>query len=140
MKVYFAGAIRGGRDCASSYESVISFISAKATVLTEHIGAASLSSMGESELSDKEIYLRDIQWLKACDVVIAEVTTPSLGVGYELAYAEALGKPVLCLFRKNQSSSLSAMVSGNQSFQVREYVSSGDAKEAITRFLKEYIK
>lgn len=32
-------------------------------------------------------------------MVVAEVTQPSLGVGYELGWAVALGKPILCLFR-----------------------------------------
>lgn len=32
-------------------------------------------------------------------VVVAEVTQPSLGVGYELGRAVALGKQILCLFR-----------------------------------------
>lgn len=32
-------------------------------------------------------------------VVVAEVTQPSLGVGYELGWAVALGKQILCLFR-----------------------------------------
>ncbi len=40
-----------------------------------------------------------MQWLSQCHVVIAEVTQPSLGVGFEIARAITLNKPVLCLFR-----------------------------------------
>ena len=32
-------------------------------------------------------------------VVVAEVTQPSLGVGYELGRAKAMNKKILCLFR-----------------------------------------
>ena len=137
MQVYFAGAIRNGRECTSTYRDLISFISSRAEVLTEHIGSASLSSIGESELSDREIYLRDIQWLKACDAVIAEVSNPSLGVGYELAYAEDLGKPVLCLFQEDTATQLSAMTAGNISFLVKRYDEPGDAQLTIDRFIRK---
>ena len=40
-----------------------------------------------------------MQWLSQSHVVVAEVTQPSLGVGFEIARAVTLNKPVLCLFR-----------------------------------------
>ena len=55
--------------------------------------------MGEDGVSDVFIYERDVKWLAEADFVVAEVTQPSLGVGYELGYAEAHRKPTLCLFR-----------------------------------------
>jgi nucleoside 2-deoxyribosyltransferase len=50
-------------------------------------------------LNDAEILERDLEWLSQAHVVIAEVTQPSLGVGFEIARAITLNKPVLCLFR-----------------------------------------
>ena len=47
-----------------------------------------------SPMPEGEIYRRDIQWISECDMVIAEVTNPSLGVGYEMAYAESINKTV----------------------------------------------
>ncbi|KAJ0067282.1 hypothetical protein NL108_015797, partial [Boleophthalmus pectinirostris] len=52
-----------------------------------------------SESGDKQIHDRDLDWLRQSHVVVAEVTQPSLGVGYELGRAKDLNKPVLCLFR-----------------------------------------
>ena len=58
-KVYFAGSIRGGRDYATLYTELISYIKSKnAIVLTEHIGDNNLLKQ-ERALTDKEIYLRD---------------------------------------------------------------------------------
>jgi len=37
--------------------------------------------------------------------VVAEVTIPSLGVGYEIGRAVALGKRVLCLYRARDGAS-----------------------------------
>ena len=85
--------------------------------------------------SDKEIYERDLGWLHSSDVVIAEVSTPSLGVGYELAVAEKLGKRILCLFRPGKGKHLSAMIAGNGHFEIREYGTVGEAQNHIDRFL-----
>jgi len=58
-----------------------------------------LFSIVEKKLTDTEILERDMQWLSQAHVVVAEVTQPSLGVGFEIARAVTLNKPVLCLFR-----------------------------------------
>ena len=93
-KVYFAGSIRGGRQDAELYNRIIKYIQRSHTVLTEHVGDLSKSKTEGLEDSDVAIYEQDTAWLREADVVIAECTTPSLGVGYELAYAEAHGIPV----------------------------------------------
>ena len=62
-----------------------------------------------------------MNWVKESDLVVAEVSTPSLGVGYELGQAEALKKPILCLFREPNERLLSAMVSGNSYCIVKKY-------------------
>ena len=50
--------------------------------------------------------------LRQCSVVVAEVTVPSLGVGYEIGRAVAMGKQVLCLYRPQEGRLLSAMIRG----------------------------
>ncbi|WP_303813802.1 nucleoside 2-deoxyribosyltransferase [Selenomonas ruminantium] len=90
MKVYFAGSIRGGRQDAELYRKVIAALKEKHQVLTEHVGDLSLSTVEDK--GDQAIYEQDTAWLRECNVVVAECTQVSLGVGYELAYAEAHGK------------------------------------------------
>ena len=136
MKIYFAGSIRGGRQDAEKYFELIDFLSTQAEVLTEHVGAAELGDQGENTLSDHEIHRRDLEWLESCDAVIAEVSTPSLGVGYELGIAEKLSKPILCIFDASQPEfRLSAMLSGNGKIQVGRYQTLGEAKRQITEFV-----
>ena len=84
MKVYFAGSIRGGRIDANLYKRLIKYIQKTDIVLTEHVGNLNLS---EERQTVTEIYNQDTTWLRESDVLIAECTCPSLGVGYELAYA-----------------------------------------------------
>ena len=54
-------------------------------------------------LSDQEIHDRDLQWIIESDMLVAEVTIPSLGVGYEIGRAIEMGKPILCLFNTDFS-------------------------------------
>ena len=136
MKIYFAASIRGGRKDQNKYNELIQFLSSKVEVLTEHVGDSSLEQTGEQNLSDKEIYERDLEWLESADAIIAEVTNPSLGVGYELGIAEKLGKPVLCLFDdSDHNRTLSAMISGNHKITTFRYTSLDQAKEGIVDFL-----
>lgn len=136
MKIYFAASIRGGREDQNKYNELIRFLSSKVEVLTEHIGDSSLNQTGEQNLSDKEIYQRDLEWLESADAVIAEVTNPSLGVGYELGIAEKLGKPVLCLYDdSDHNRTLSAMISGNHKITTFHYTSLDQVKEGIVDFL-----
>lgn len=119
QKVYFAGSIRGGRDDKNLYKHLIQRIERYHRVLTEHVGNLSLSHF-ESGKDDALIYQQDVAWIAEADVLIAECTTPSLGVGYELAYAERLGKPCYVLFDCNRCQ-LSAMIGGNSYFKQLPY-------------------
>jgi nucleoside 2-deoxyribosyltransferase len=121
MKIYFAGSISGGRDDQSIYFEIINYLKTKGKVLTEHIANSNLSSYGETNLTKEEIYTRDVAWIKESDVLIAEVTQVSLGVGYELGFAESLNKKIICLYREKEGKSLSAMISGNKNFKVIIY-------------------
>ena len=118
MKVYFAGSIRGGRQDAELYRKVIAVLKERHQVLTEHVGDLSLSTVEDK--GDKAIYEQDTAWLRECDIVVAECTQVSLGVGYELAYAEAHGKEVHIFYRP-QETQLSAMLSGNERFHIHRY-------------------
>ena len=135
MKIYFAGSICGGRSDAQLYEEIIDCIKAYGEVLTEHVGYQSLTEEGD-DLESSSIYARDIQWLSSADILIAEVTTPSLGVGYEVANAVQLNKPVLCLYRPRKGKRLSAMIAGCPDIINVEYTSLEEAKKVIDKFLK----
>jgi 2'-deoxynucleoside 5'-phosphate N-hydrolase len=136
MKIYFAGSIRGGRGDAPVYESMIAYLSTFGEVLTEHVGDISLSEDGDDGPNDRHIHDRDMAWLSMCDVVVAEVSVPSLGVGYELGYAVARKKPVLCLHRSESERRLSAMIAGSPGIQTGVYDSIDEAKKLLERFVK----
>ena len=118
-KIYFAGSIRGGRIDAELDNRLIGYMQKTSIVLTEHIGSPHLNLLEQGK-RDIEIYDQDTAWLRESDVLIAECTCPSLGVGYELAYAEKIGKPCHIFYDRTKTQ-LSAMLTGNPYFIIHPY-------------------
>lgn len=134
MKIYFAGSIRGGRADRERYAEIVKKLSAFGTVATEHVGDKNLSAYGETSLSENAIYARDVAWLAGSDVIVAETTTPSLGVGYEIGKAEGFKKKILCISREQKGKRLSAMVAGNRNLTLKIYKNSGDLDKIFSEF------
>lgn len=126
--IYFAGSIRAGRDDVPTYAALIEHLSSYGQVTTEHVGDYSLSVVGQAQLDDRHIHDRDLRWLRASDIVVAEVTTASLGVGYEIATAVAWRIPVVALHR-GAAGTLSAMIAGSPGVATHHY---SDLSEAFT--------
>ncbi|MGM9918245.1 MAG: nucleoside 2-deoxyribosyltransferase [Lactimicrobium massiliense] len=135
-KVYFAGSIRGGREDAQLYKDAIEHIQQTDTVLTEHVGDLTRSIHEQERDRDHLIYTQDTDWLKECDLVIAECTQPSLGVGYELAFAESLRKPVFVFYRPEKCQ-LSAMIKGDPYFRIFTYRTREELFQRIDDILQQ---
>ena len=103
-------------------------------VLSEHVANKSISSYGE-KFAKNYIYERDVNWLLQSDAVVAETTTASTGVGYEVARAEDAGKKILCLWRETSDSRPSAMVLGNNHITIKQYKTLDDLKIIFDDFL-----
>lgn len=139
MKIYFAGSIRGGRQDKDIYLEIIKMLGEYGTVLTEHIGDQTLTHHGEQGVTDQYIYERDLSWLLQADAVVAEVSVPSLGVGYEIGRIEGQ-KPVLCLYRENSERKLSVMLGGNKNVKVAKYKKLTEARKIIQAFFTQTFK
>ncbi len=136
MKIYFAGSIRGGRNDSEKYFKIINHLKKHGDVLTEHIGSKNINELGEQHLSSEEIYNRDLNWLEEADIVIGEVSVPSLGVGYEIAKAEKLEKKILCIVQKlEEGKEISAMIGGNKKILLKEYSDLAELFKIIDDFL-----
>jgi hypothetical protein len=133
MNIYFAGAIRGGRIDAALYLEIVLVLKAYGNVLTEHVSDLELPASGEIH-NDQWIHDRDLEWLKSSDYLVAEVTTPSLGVGFEIGKSTEWGTPTLCLFRPGEGRALSAMIAGSPGVLVREYESVAELKTIFDEF------
>ncbi|MBQ2723872.1 MAG: nucleoside 2-deoxyribosyltransferase [Clostridia bacterium] len=114
MNIYFSASIMGGRQLAETYFEMVQQLKKYGKVLTEHIAHPDYAKNGY-EPADV-VYKKDVGFLDASQVVVAEVSVPSLGVGYELAYAESKGLPVYC-FYDSRIGRVSSMVLGNPYFK-----------------------
>ena len=134
-KVYFAGSIRGGRQDAALYGEMIAFLEARGCrVLTEHVGLESLQAEGERTMTEVEIFQRDMAWLTESELVVAECTTPSHGVGYELARARDMGKEVHIFYDLSRGN-LSAMLAGDSAFILHPYTTRQQVLEGLERIV-----
>lgn len=120
MAIYFAAAIRAGRDDEPIYRRIVERLREFGQVHSEYAMATGRPGSSRRR-GDRAIHDRDLQWLRGSDFLVAEVTTPSLGVGYEIGKATEWGIPVLALFRPDAGRSLSAMIAGGADIMVREY-------------------
>ena len=132
--IYCAGAIKGDTKFRNFYEEIIRIVNREGFIaLTE----LNIDLSVKKNLSDKEIYKRDIGWLTDSSKMIAEVSGASLGVGYEIAYAlNVLRIPVLALFH-NTVDKASAMITGCSSplLQVMKYEDNNDLENKVVSFL-----
>lgn len=136
MKIYFSCSITGGRNDQPDYERLVSALLADGhSIPTAHLADADILSL-EQVVEAEDVYRRDVEWVTGCDVLLAEVSTPSHGVGYEIALAESLGKPVFCCYRNG--SRVSKMILGNTSerFRVFGYSTISEAIDEVRVFLK----
>ncbi|UCD37010.1 MAG: nucleoside 2-deoxyribosyltransferase [Fidelibacterota bacterium] len=134
MRIYFSGSISGGREQAHVYPRIIELLNKYGEVLTEFVADQNRTRMGEPTFSPAEVYRRDVKLIDQCDVMVAEVTVPSFGVGVEVARAGFQGKPVLALYQPRDDRRLSAMISGDPNVTVAKYTSIEEAREAVERF------
>jgi len=136
MNIYFACSITGGREFEAVYQQIVSALLADGhEIPTSHLAEAK-ALKGEGLLTANDVYQRDVNWIQNCDVLIAEVSVPSHGVGYEIGYALHIGKPVLCIYETGRR--VSKMITGNQdaNLTINEYSDAGEGIHKVRGFLR----
>jgi hypothetical protein len=133
MKIYFACSIMGGRQDKGIYQQLVDALLADGHEVPIAMNAGDGWRTMEGSPDPNEVYRRDTAWIDESQALVAEVSTPSHGVGYEVSYALERAKPVLCLYRRGGR--ISKMLTGNTmpGFQIAEY---SDANEAIAHMRK----
>ncbi len=111
MKIYFACSVTGGRAYEKTYQEITRFLADEGhEVPTAHLAETGIVDL-ERVADPNDVYARDVNWIQTSDILLAEISVPSHGVGYEIGYALNMGKPVLCLHDSNKV--VSKMITGN---------------------------
>jgi 2'-deoxynucleoside 5'-phosphate N-hydrolase len=134
MIIYCAGPIVGNNTYHENYSEIIRIVESMGHTALSEISSKFSSSI---PLNSKQVYTRDIKWIDGSKIMIAEVSGPSLGVGFEVSYALFAKKiPVLAVHHE-QAGQISAMISGcsNQQLQVKKYSNIDDLTSIIKLFI-----
>jgi len=131
LTIYFAGAISGGRADVAHYRRVVAALESEGHhVLAGAVASEDVGAGGEA-LDPAFIFDRDVTWLSQADVLVAEVSMPSTGVGYEIATMRYhFKRPVIALYRAEYTKRCSAMIGGDAGIELIAYE---DAAEMLTR-------
>ncbi|HLD94962.1 MAG TPA: nucleoside 2-deoxyribosyltransferase [Anaerolineales bacterium] len=137
MKIYFACAIVGGRQDETIYQQLVDALVADGHEVPTAMNAGPSWQHLEGSPDPHEVYRRDTGWIDESQVLIAEVSTPSHGVGYEIGYALERGKPVLCIYRRGVR--VSKMLTGNTTPEITvvDYANLADCVRIVKNFLKD---
>ena len=136
MNIYFSCSISAGRNDQPVYKPLVdALLEDGYAVPTAHFSDANILAL-ETVVTPEDVFQRDVNWVKGCDALVAEVSTPSHGVGYEIALAESLGKPIFCCYEKGKR--VSKMILGNpySRYRVISYQSSEEAVHHMRAVLK----
>ncbi len=138
-RVFFSCSMRGGFEKLAQEElrKIPDILEAQGMAVISRHQTREKFMEDESRLTDSEIHDRDYGWLKEADIVIAEITNPSLGVGAEIADAVNLGIPVLCVYKQEYEQQISAYVRGKAGVVCKAYSGCEELKTVISGFQVE---
>ena len=135
MKIYVSGSIYGGRQKIETYRTMINALEKYGEVCDKQIIDEDVLKKEEFQ-SDEEIFEGLEALLKTSDLVFAEVTVPSLGVGYELGFADQLGKKIIAIYDLNVIDKVSTMIRGNKRIKLIGYHDISEIVDNLDELLK----
>ena len=118
MRIYLACTVRGDRGGVRAGRAICERLQQQGhQVLTTHLLADDVDA-AEARFSEEEVFRRDIDWLSSCEVLVAEASGSSYGVGFEVGYvlgrAASTGQRVVLLYDAARRHAISRLIIGNR--------------------------
>jgi len=134
MRVYLAAAMTTPNRALGVVRALLEALESRGhRVLTAHV-ADPQGKQHDAQLSDDELARRDLAWLNQASCLVAEVSTPSHGVGAEVMAACQLGKPVLLLAQ--EAAPVSRFLLGLPGVKFVRYREPAQATSAVLLFME----
>jgi hypothetical protein len=113
MKIYFGFTVAGDRSAVMAARRIVGILEEmRHEVLTRHLVEDNAWEADRS-IAPKEVYRRDMKWLGQCDMLLAEVSGSSFGLGFETGYLlGATTKKVVLFYRREVESKISLLITG----------------------------
>ena len=117
MTIYLACTVRGDRGGVAAGRAVCERLQHHGhEVLTTHLLADNVET-AEAQITEAQVFTRDLDWLTRCDVLVAEASGSSYGVGFEVGYilgrAHSSGQRVVLLYDAARRDTVSRLITGN---------------------------
>lgn len=135
MKVYVSGSIYGGRQKVEVYKKLIAKLETFSEVLNRNIIEDDVIEK-EARVSDNDTFVDLENKMREADILLAEVTVPSLGVGYEIGFCDMIGKKIVAIYDKNDIEKVSTMIRGNERVKLIPYTDIEQIVENLEEILK----
>ena len=117
MRIYLACTVRGDRSGVLAGRAICERLEHHGhEVQTKHLLADDVET-AEAQLTEGDVFRRDLDWLAQCDVLVAEASGSSYGVGFEVGYvlgrAHASRQRVVLLYDRGRRHAISRLITGN---------------------------
>jgi hypothetical protein len=117
VTIYLASSVRGDRGGVAAARAICARLQRHGhRVLTTHLLADDVEA-AEAQLTERAVFRRDVDWLTSCDVLVAEASGSTYGVGFEVGYilgrAGVSGQRVFVVYDRGRRPAISRLISGN---------------------------
>jgi len=114
VRVYFGFTVAGDRSSVVAARRIVDWLESHGhEVLTRHLVREDARERDRS-LGPREVFERDMQWLAAADIFIAEVSGSSFGLGFEAGYILGSSTRKAILFHRVEAAErISLLITGN---------------------------
>ena len=136
MNIYFSGSIYGGRQKLNTKKKLVKELSKFGKVLDEEVADDNVL-IKEENITDNNVFETLVKKINIADVIFAEVTVPSLGVGYEIGYADSHGKKIIAIYDKTVTPKITTMLRGNKNLKIISYTDISEIINNLEDILKE---
>jgi hypothetical protein len=116
MTIYLACTVRGDRGAIAAARAVADVLEQYGhSILTRHLLNDDVEG-AEAGLTERAVFERDMRWLTEADLLIAEASGSSYGVGFEVGYvlgrAAESSQRVLLLYDVARRGAVSRLITG----------------------------
>ncbi len=136
MNIYFSGSIYGGRQKLDSYKKLVKKLKEIGNVLNEEVADDDVVEK-EKNINDCDVFESLVKRMDIADFIFAEITIPSLGVGYELGYADSHNKKIIAIYDKTVVPKVTTMLRGNKKIIIIPYTDINEIINNLEDIIKE---
>ena len=146
MRIYLGCTVRGDRSALDMARYIGRRLQELGhEILTTHLLLDDVEGAERSH-SDREIFERDVAWVESCDILVAEASGSSYGVGFEVGYllgrAPHTGQRAFVFYHRDRHDAISRLVSGltNEHGRVFSYASIAEVDAALQTITESAVR